>query len=103
MRYVPLCELIISAIFFFLQGFILCLAHTTASHESKFHKLPACLGAQRHITIYETLKRIGDAESRALDVWSVSLTGGPGHAIPNALDKILFVLVLSSTCFEPVL
>jgi len=31
---------------------------------------------QRHITIYETLKRIGDAETRALDVWSVSITCG---------------------------
>jgi hypothetical protein len=31
---------------------------------------------QRHITIYETLKRIGDAEPRRLDTWSISLTSG---------------------------
>ena len=37
---------------------------------------------QRHITIYETLKRIGDAESRALDVWSVSLTCGANALLP---------------------
>ena len=38
---------------------------------------------QRHITIYETLKRIGDAESRALDVWSVSLTCGAKALLPS--------------------
>ena len=32
--------------------------------------------AQKHITIYETLKRIGDAEQRRLDTWSISLTSG---------------------------
>ena len=31
---------------------------------------------QKHITIYETLKRIGDAEQRRLDTWSISLTSG---------------------------
>ena len=31
---------------------------------------------QKHITIYETLKRIGDAEQRKLDTWSISLTSG---------------------------
>lgn len=49
---------------------------STGLHMSHIVTLCACPGAQRHITIYETLKRIGDAESRALDVWSVSLTGG---------------------------
>ena len=40
---------------------------------------------QRHITIYETLKRIGDAESRALDVWSVSLTCGAKAPLPSPI------------------
>ena len=31
---------------------------------------------QKHPTIYETLKRIGDAEQRKLDTWSISLTSG---------------------------
>ena len=31
---------------------------------------------QKHITIYETLKRIGDAEQRNVDTWSISLTSG---------------------------
>lgn len=34
------------------------------------------LRLQKHITIYETLKRIGDAEQRNLDTWAISLTSG---------------------------
>jgi len=52
---------------------------TRLGHWSERARLTgrACpCGAQRHITIYETLKRIGDAETRALDVWSVSITCG---------------------------
>ena len=54
----------------------------------------ASMGAQRHITIYETLKRIGDAESLALDVWSVSLTGGLGHSAACAAADATFSPVL---------
>ena len=36
----------------------------------------APVAVQKHITIYETLKRIGDAEQRRLDTWSISLTSG---------------------------
>ena len=35
---------------------------------------------QKHPTIYETLKRIGDAEQRKLDTWSISLTSGEPNA-----------------------
>ncbi|KAK9835245.1 hypothetical protein WJX81_008484 [Elliptochloris bilobata] len=45
----------------------------------------------RHITIYETLKRIGDAETRALDVWSVSITCGRDNAfkdLPHSLEAV---------------
>ncbi len=46
---------------------------------------------QRHITIYETLKRIGDAEQRRVDTWAISLTS-PRDAIfaqlPHSLEPV---------------
>lgn len=46
---------------------------------------------QRHITIYETLKRIGDAEQRRVDTWAIALTS-PREAIfaqlPHSLEPV---------------
>ena len=39
------------------------------------------LHLQRHVTIYETLKRIGDAEARNLDAWHVALSSGASSYI----------------------
>lgn len=44
-------------------------------------KRPSVL-LQKHPTIYETLKRIGNAEQRKLDTWSISLTSGDSHLLP---------------------
>ncbi|CAL5219909.1 g1838 [Coccomyxa viridis] len=47
----------------------------------------------KHITIYETLKRIGDAEQRKLDTWSISLTSGQGNVfkeLPHSLEVVSF-------------
>ncbi|CAK0764782.1 hypothetical protein CVIRNUC_003193 [Coccomyxa viridis] len=47
----------------------------------------------KHITIYETLKRIGDAEQRRLDTWSISLTSGHGDIfkeLPHSLEAVTF-------------
>ncbi|CAL8467982.1 g7520 [Coccomyxa elongata] len=45
----------------------------------------------KHITIYETLKRIGDAEQRTLDTWSISLTSGQSNVfkeLPHSLEAV---------------
>lgn len=52
-----------------------------AAHASS---LSEGLCMQKHITIYETLKRIGDAEQRKLDTWSISFTSG-GFWEPNLI------------------
>lgn len=31
---------------------------------------------QKHVTVYETLKRVADSEIRDLDAWQVSITTG---------------------------
>ena len=53
------------------------LVHNTAHRLRSGWSLsrPSVL-LQKHLTIYETLKRIGDAEQRKLDTWSISLTSG---------------------------
>ena len=46
---------------------------------------------QKHMTIYETLKRIGDAEPRRIDTWAISLTA-PKQALfaqlPHSLEPV---------------
>ncbi len=44
---------------------------------------------QKHPTIYETLKRIGHAEQRKLDTWSISLTSGKHIRSPRGLHLLL--------------
>ena len=57
---------------------------------------------QKHITIYETLKRIGDAEQRKLDTWSISFTSGGGLLVqPNPI-ALQAKLILSALRTEPV-
>ena len=59
-------------------------------HVKRLHVL-----LQKHPTIYETLKRIGDAEQRKLDTWRISLTSGDRTHSPTCFTFCCISISLS--------